>query len=206
MKITLNKSTLENIIRESLNRMLTEAQGFKSQKLYDIFQQYGGKRDKFVTTDLHNLTDDNIIGVLTYSELDEIQKGHDQDHGRYMTNNGLNIWAKENGYKLDNGDEVCYLRLGDAKHVMIYIARNAEFEHSGRDGGWKDYYDKTEKRRKSQIGIDQYHAMTPKARAAKELRTNPYFRTKQGGWKDDKLRKTAIDNARQGKDAWGLDA
>ena len=48
--------------------------------------------------------------------------------------------------------------------------------------------------------------MTPRGRAAQELRTNPYFRTKQGGWKDDSIRQNAIDNARQGKNVWGLDA
>ena len=96
--------------------------------------------------------------------------------------------------------------MNDRNHYLVYVDRNAEFEHSGREGGWKDYYDKTEKRRKSRIGVDQYNAMTPKGRAAKELRTNPYFRTKQGGWKDDSIRQNAIDNARQGKDAWGFDA
>ena len=206
MQININKTQIENIIRESLNRMLTEAQGLKSQKLYDIFQRYGGKMDLFVTTDLHNLTDDEIIGVLTYRELDDILKGHDQDHGKYITNNGLDLWAKDNGYQLEKGDKVCYLRLKDGNHFLIYLERNAEFEHSGREGGWKDYYDKTNKRAKSKIGTDRYNAMTPRGRAAKELRTNPCFRTKQGGWKDNELRKTAIDNARKGKDAWGLDA
>ena len=42
MQITLNKRLIENIIRESLGRILKEAQGLNSQKLYDIFQQYGG--------------------------------------------------------------------------------------------------------------------------------------------------------------------
>lgn len=187
--------------------MLTEsAQGLKSQKLYDIFQQYGGKFNKFVDTDLHNLTDDDIIGVLDYKQLSDIQNGHDSDHGKYITNNGLDIWARENGYALEKGDIVSYLRLKDGKHYMIYINRNAGFENSGREGGWKDYYDKTNDRQKSRVGVDQYNAMTPKGRAAKELRNNPYFRTRQGGWKDDNLRRTAIDNARQGKDAWGLDA
>ena len=206
MRITLNKRLIENIIRESLNRMLKEAQGLNSQKLYDIFQQYGGKLDHYVSSDLHNLTDDDIIGVLSYDELHQILRGHNQDHGKYITNNGLDIWAEENGYNLDKGDKVSYLQLNDRNHYLVYVDRNAEFEHSGREGGWKDYYDKTEKRRKSRIGVDQYNAMTPKGRAAKELRTNPYFRTKQGGWKDDSIRQNAIDNARQGKDAWGLDA
>lgn len=206
MQITLNKRRLENIIRESLGRILKEARGLNSQKLYDIFQQYGGKLGNYVSSDLHNLTDDDIIGVLTRDELYQIQKGHNHDHGKYITNNGLDIWAEENGYNLDKGDTVSYLQLNDRNHYLIYVDRNAEFEHSGREGGWKDYYDKTEKRRKSRIGIDQYNAMTPKGRAAKELRTNPYFRTKQGYWKDDSIRQNAIDNARQGKDAWGLDA
>ena len=43
MQITLNKRLIENIIRESLNRMLKEAQGLNSQKLYDTFHLLGGK-------------------------------------------------------------------------------------------------------------------------------------------------------------------
>lgn len=79
MQITLNKRLIENIIRESLGRILKEAQGLKSQKLYDIFQQYGGKLGHCVSSDLHNLTDGDIIGVLTYTELRQILTGHNQD-------------------------------------------------------------------------------------------------------------------------------
>lgn len=121
MAIILNKRLIENIIRESLDRILKEAQGLNSQKLYDIFQQYGGKLDYYVSSDLHNLTDDDIIGVLTYDELRQIQKGHNQDHGEYITNNGLDKWAEENGYNLDKGDIVSYLQLNDRNHYLVYI-------------------------------------------------------------------------------------
>lgn len=203
MQINLNENNIRNIIRESLNKIITEAQGLKSQKLYDIFQEYGGKADYYVSSDLHNITDDDIIGVMERNEIMRIQQGHTLDHGKWTENNGLDLWAMDNGYNLQRGDVVSYLQLGDRKHYVVYIDRNAKFERSGREDGWKQYYDKKEQRRKSKIGVDQYNAMTPKGKAAKELRTNPFFRTKEGGWKDDNRRKTAMDNAKQGKDAWG---
>ena len=135
MAIILNKRLIENIIRESLDRILKEAQGLNSQKLYDIFQQYGGKLNRYVSSDLHNLTDDDIIGVLTYDELRQIQKGHNQDHGEYITNNGLDNWAEENGYSLNKGDIVSYLQLNDRKHYAVYIDRNAECKPSVHEGG-----------------------------------------------------------------------
>lgn len=194
---------LQNLIRESVNNILFESQGLKSRKVYDAFQEYGGlhstvkhkgqPKKPFSWVDLHNITDNDVIGIFDGQEL------------RNITNNSnLNDWAKENGYNIERGDLVEPLRLGDGQHYLTVIVRNADFEKSNREDGWKNYYNKTNVRRKNRLyPDDEYYPMTPKGNAAKWLRTNPYFKNKADGWSNDARREKAINYAKQGKDAWG---
>lgn len=66
---------------------------------------------------------------------------------------------------------------------LIYIEKNAEFEHSGREGGYKDYYNKREERRRSRNydGAKEYFPMTDRGKAdehddiKKDLAKNGYY-------------------------------
>lgn len=221
-KITINENELRNIIKNIVHKCLTEAKSIKSSKLQKIFNQHGGlaksiylknrHSNNYVSTDVHNMKDDDILAVITKEQLNDLTRGHDVDHWRWSDNFGLDHWAKSNGVKLDNGDRVDALELADGKY-LIYVERNAEFERSGREGGFKEYFDKKEKRR-TDYNKSGFNPMSNKAKAARDLRKNPYFwagkrgelKNTESGWNNPQIRKQAIDNAKIGKDAWGFDA
>jgi hypothetical protein len=215
MEIIISESQLKAITEAT---KLDEAKSIKSKKLQDIFRQHGGlKKHRFnyhtrtyATTDLHNMQDNNILGVINREQLRQIQSGHDVDHWRWADNYGLDHWAKNKGVELQRGDRVESLELADGM-FLIYVERNAEFEHSGREGGFKDFYNKRQNREKSQRKTRDFNGMTPTAKAARELRNNPYFWADKGdkskmqtGWANPDVRKKAMDNARKGLDAHGL--
>lgn len=118
------------------SKMINEAQGLKSKKLYDIFKQYGRKYiakhyDSSEAMDLHNVLDDDVVGVFRASKIPKTEKEELQ-------------WIAAMGYKLDKGDAFRNIEL--AKHAdngeilyAVVINRNANFEYSGREGGFKDY-------------------------------------------------------------------
>lgn len=201
---------------------LNEAKSIKSEKLQKIFSEHGGLwKDQlsrgrhmrnYVSSDFHNMSDDDILGVISKEQLDDIQHGHTVDHWRWADNYGLDIWAKENGVNLERGDRVEYERLGDGMY-LVYVERNAEFEYSGREGGFKDFHNKKEERRMNSHH-DGFEPMTDKAKAARDLRKNPYYwshkngnvRDAQSGWSNPDRRREAFDNAKEGKDPWGFPA
>lgn len=200
---------------------LNEAKSIKSDKLQKIFSEHGGLKKSvysrgvhtrnYVSSDFHNMSDDDILGVITRDQLNSIQSERDVDHWRWADNYGLDIWAKENGVKLERGDRVECEELDDGMFV-VYVERNAEFEHSGRDGGFKDFYNKQEERRKNRY--NGFEPMSDKAKAARDLRNNPFYwahkhgemRDPQSGWSNPDRRKDAFDNARGGRDPWGFPA
>ena len=222
-KVYLNESQLRDILKNAVHECLMEAKSIKSDKLQSIFNQHGGlpksiylknrHTNNYVSTDIHNMKDDDILAVITKEQLNDLTRGHDVDHWRWSDNFGLDHWAKSNGVQLDRGDRVDSLELADGTY-LIYVERNAEFERSGREGGFKDYFNKKEKRRVDYNKRDGFQPMSNKAKAARDLRKNPYFwqgkrgelKNTESGWNDPRRRKEAIDNARIGKDAWGYDA
>ena len=222
----LLESVVRKVVNESLSEIdltnLNESKSIKSGKLQKIFSEHGGlwkdnlSRGRHVrnyaATDFHNMSDADVLGVINKEQLDNIQRGHTIDHWRWADNKGLDIWAKENGVNLERGDRVEYEKLGDGMY-LVYVERNAEFEHSGREGGFKDFYNKKEERRVNGRH-DGFEPMSDKAKAARDLRHNPYFwghkngemRDPQSGWSNPERRKEAFDNAKVGKDVWGYPA
>lgn len=91
----INTRQLKQIIKETVTNVLKESQGLKSQKLYSILKQHGGfdisvyRRGKHgaysATTDWHNKTDEEIIGVISKEQLRDIQEGHDVDGDGQIT-------------------------------------------------------------------------------------------------------------------------
>ena len=224
-EVCLNESQLRKVIKETITNILTEAKSIKSQKLQDIFKQHGGiykdayKRgghwSTYVNSDFHNMTDDCILGVMTGEQINQLQRGHTADHWRWSDNYGLDKWAKERGIPMERGDRIETLKLGDGM-FLVYIERNAEFEHSGREGGYKDFFNKKEARRRNHYndGKNEYVPTTNKSKAAQDILKNPYFwaakngtlNDRNSGWNDPAWRAEAMNNARNGKDAWGYDA
>ena len=215
-KITVTEETLRNIVGNIVHEVLCEAKSIKSDKLQDIIKQHGGLGSyhgpngrNYVNTDLHNMDDSQVVGVVSYDKLNKIQGLSSNSYA------ALRDYAIKNGFQVEKEDIVDYERLRDGMY-LIYIERNANFEYSKKEGGFKDLYDKRENRRKQwwNDGKNTYKPMTPKAEAARELRTRiPYKKKKkrgelkdpQSGWTNPERRKLAMDYIRQGKDAWGYE-
>ena len=234
-RIYITESQLDKIVEST---KIDEARSIKSKKLQKILSQHGGiarswysrgmHTSNSVSTDIHNMPDEDILGVLSPAQLEEIQKGHTVDHWRWADNYGLDIWAKENGVQLERGDRVESQKLGDGMY-LIFVERNAEFEYSGREGGYKEYATKKNEREKNNPYKDSqakrvkdkfykpdkgFRPVTDKAWAARSLRRNPYFwaykrgemRDRQSGWNDPEVRKKVMGYARQGLNQFGRPA
>jgi hypothetical protein len=208
----LKESQLRGIIREAILEYIAEAQGIQSKKIYDIIQQHGGlaKDDiRYKICDLHNLADQDVVGVISFQQLSNIQNQQRKiDHGKWIEGFGLKDYAIKKGFNLRPQDDAERIKLNDGNYLIV-ILRNGRFDMVGRshqtNDGWKNYYDKTEARRKNQRadGRNEYIPTTPVSKAAQELRKNPYFRSKEDGWADNNVRRNAINYARQGKNRWG---
>lgn len=104
--------TSEGIITPWVN----EARSIKSQKLVDILNAHGGVYTDFhmhkpypmTNADMHNLTDDRVIGVVEPEDVKSTIQ-------RIM---------KEKLYGFVPGDEVDAVRLGDYKYVLL-LTKNA---------------------------------------------------------------------------------
>lgn len=201
---------ISEALHKTLNNIITEAKNLKSQKLYDILQAHGGF-NKYSTGNFSNLTDEDIIGVFSYQDIDNMYKnGRTIDHWRWAENDGLDVYAKSQNIKLNPTDEVSSEKLADGQY-LLYIDRNAKFDRrptQDTNDGWKKYWEKKEVRRKNRYGDgkNEYQPMTDKAKAAKDIRQNPYFwagkngtlRDKDSGWTNPQERQRVMNNIRTG--------
>ena len=189
-------STLSEAIDKAIAKKkdtITESRGIRSKKIYNAYKQYGGwdKNDcEHSVCDVHELTDDDVIGVLPNDEIRKIQAGHNVDHGRWIDNWGLDKWAKEEGYNIIPGDRVDAIKLGDGKHSLVVITRNASL-YKDRQDGWRKHWDKVENRERNRRldGKNQYFWKNKKA---EDIFHNPWFKK----WpKEDQA--AAINKARE---------
>ena len=171
--MAIDKKRLTAILKEAID----EARGIRSKKIYNAYKQYGGW-DKYdcehSVCDVHELTDDDVIGVLPNDEIRKIQAGHNVDHGRWIDNWGLDKWAKEQGYNVIPGDRVDAIKLGDGKHSLVVITRNASL-YKDRQDGWRKHWDKVENRERNRRldGKNQYFWKNKKA---EDIFHNPWFK------------------------------
>lgn len=188
MKYILTEQKLQKLIRESIVSVLMESRGIQSKKLYDILSQYGGFGESPTkgVIDIHNLSDDDVITVMDNNDLRSIynNKQYVVDHGKWADNYALDVWAKQQGVPLIKGDRVESIRLGDKKHSVIVICRNADQvrgrEGEGFDGLWK----KREQRRYDQNHDGKYRYIPQYVDALRsKLWKNPY---KKQWSKDDR--------------------
>lgn len=185
---------IDRIIKEEINKVfkgiISEAQGLSSMKIYNAIKQHGGiaKDDIYHrTVDLHNLTDDDFIGIIpSFRDLKAIQDGHTVDHWRWADNYGLDKWATKNGVALDRGDRVEAIELNDGSYMAV-IVRNEELI-SGRDDGWRNFHDKRTQREKNQRD-DGSKAYIWKNKRAYDILHNPYFKEWPKEYQDDAMNK-----------------
>lgn len=162
MKIRLTEDKLHQLVYECVRRVLNEGKpGIQSQKLYNILQKYGGIKKSYDGSrkpdnrglDVHNLTDDDIVTVMPVPMLKKItsNKRYEVDHGRWSENFGLDAWAKSQGIRLESGDRMAYLMLGDGQNAVIVINRNESQVEWRKGEGWDAYYQKRKERSRNKM-------------------------------------------------------
>ena len=200
--IRLTESDIHNLVMEAVNAVLNEAKSIKSKKLQDIFRKYGTPTGGHnMCIDLHNIKDEDIITVLPISDVVNLtsDQKHKIDHGRWVDNFGLDVWAKENGIKTIPGDRIAYVPLGNGDNAVVVINRN-ESQVSGREGeGWDAYHQKREKRSEDRRldGQNRYiHKLYDPERFT--MWKNPYKKTT---WTRDDINGT-MDNIRKRRETY----
>lgn len=171
---------------------MNEAQGLKSQKLYDLAKQHGGFTFKFAgAVDRQALTDEDIAGTLSRKEVWQLQ-----------SDGKLRDWAKKR-VTVNPEDIVDFEELKDGTHVVV-VNRNAQ-EVPGKGGAFlkKAAKDREREINKRRDGKDRYMPDTTRGRMARDLRTNPFFRhkTQSSVWSNPEIRHAAVQNIKNmGKD------
>lgn len=99
-------------------------QGLKSMKLFNIIKQHGGFKEKTPSFYLHDMTDDDIIGVLPEDDLQKLMKMHVSDRNNY---------AIQHGFKINRGDTMEIIPLKDWTWIGV-------IERGGNLGN-KEYLD-----------------------------------------------------------------
>lgn len=79
-------------------------QGLKSMKLFNIIKQHGGFNEKTPSFYLHDMTDDDVIGVLPEDDLQKLMKMNISDKNNY---------AIQHGFKINRGDTMEIIPLKD---------------------------------------------------------------------------------------------
>ena len=197
MRLTISEANLNGLMSCVLDSMLTEARGIKSKKLYDLVQQHGGfHRDDYQhkIADIHNMADDDILGVMTPDQLRRVQYEHTVDHWRWSENYGLDIWAKEQGIPLGRTDSVEAMHMHDGNYI-VFILRNGRFDTRANtpEDGFKALYKKrNERRRNNSWWGDGAKSYQWNNKEAHDIRTNPWFKEWPKEHQDAKM-----DRARQ---------
>lgn len=174
-KTVLNKKKLHEIVKESVKQIIKESRSIKSKKLYDIIKQHGGIKSNRGIFDIHNMTDEDIIGVFNWSELKD-----------YKPNN------------LDTADEIDFIELKDGKYILAKC-RGARFDRLSKsyndnriktDGDFEFLNAKKDERTKNRYPRKEDYVWNNKD--AEDLYKNPYFRRGEGDW--TKNRKKEVMN------------
>lgn len=191
--IRLTESDLCKIIKESVTSILSESKGIKSQKLYDIMKQHKGIKSNHGIFDIHNLTDNDIIGVFSYSDIQRIYSA-----------GGYKKFAKINGINLGIADDLNTIELNDGKYILA-ILRGSRFDSISKDvnsqrekqpGDFELLHNKTSERYKNRFPRKEYYVWNNAD--ASDLFHNPYFRRKEGNWTTQR-RKEVMNNIKNGK-------
>lgn len=145
--IRLTESDLHRIVNESVTRIISEKRNLQSQKLYDILQQHGGFAHKGYKgtvggeTLFSELTDDDIIGVMSPKEYIKYHCYSDYGMGQYLSKIGENTLEPSDyrAQELNDGYAVVY-----KKHYDEYRKKYGKrFDSRWHADGDKQYYPPT---------------------------------------------------------------
>lgn len=189
--ITLTEKDIRNIIKESVVGAIMEAKGIKSKKLYDIIQQHGGIVSNRGIFDLHNLTDNDVVDVLTYQELHDVY------------NNGWKQYAYNNGIDLGVADMLDYVELNDGNYLLLKlrggrfdtISKQSNAKREKTSGDFELLHDKTQQRNKKYPRKTDY---VWNNKDAEEVFHNPFFRKGEGNWTPEEKQRV-MNNLRNHK-------
>ena len=182
--IKLTETEVKEIVTESVKKILLERRSLKSSQLHDILKQHGGVKSN-PCFDLANMTDEDIVDIVKYEVIYNCK-----------TERGLRNYAINKGFQLDNSDTVEYMKLNDGTY-MIGILRGGAFDYTNskgrtiKSGDFEQLCNKRDERQKNR-NLNQYKWEN---NDAEDLFKNPFFRRKEGAWKDDDFRKEHIRNA-----------
>ena len=118
--------------------------------------------------DLHNIPDENVIGVVDYSDLERVRKDIRQN--------------KQYGFV--PGDDIDYVKLGDGKFVLLLV-KNANYykDRMNEPNTFKDLFDKKQERDKNKPFKGKHNDFYRwRSKDAQDLAfNNPYY----SKWSDD---------------------
>jgi hypothetical protein len=183
-KIQLTFNDLQEIIKESVKNILSESRGIKSKKLYDIIKKHGGIKSNRGIFDLHNMTDNDIIDVVNWSDVKN-----------YKPKN------------LDAADEITYIELKDGKYLLAKC-RGANFDRISKsyndkrekfDGDFEFLNTKKDERYKNRYPRKEDYVWQNKD--AEFIFNNPYFRKNDGNWTPER-KKEVMNNIRNKRKWW----
>jgi hypothetical protein len=190
--IRLTENELHAFIKEAVTSVLLESRGIKSKKLYDIMQQHGGIKSNHGVFDIHNLTDDDIIGVVDYREL------------RHILDSGTKKYAKEKGINLGIADDLDSIELNDRMYILAKL-RGANFdrirksvnaEREKTPGDFELLHNKTEQRHRNRYPRKDEYVWNNDD--ASDLFHNPYFRNGNEHWTPQRKREV-VNNVKNGR-------
>lgn len=152
------------------------ARGLKSKKLFDIFKEYGRPKygqhwDSSEGMDLHNVTDNDVIGVFQSNEIP------------YNTKE-LKIWLINKGYNISRFDGVRRIQLaklgnnGNLLYALV-ISRNDLYDcySDSPEGGFKDFVNKQNAREKNRIGDGaREYQWKDGGEGKRMMMQNPYYK------------------------------
>lgn len=190
--IRLTESDLYEIIKESVSNILSESKGIKSKKLYDISQTHGGIESNRGIFDIHNLNDNDVIGVVKYSEW------------RNIVANGIKNFAQKHNIELGISDTLDVIPLKDGNYVICklrgghydMIGKKPNAERERQNGDFENLVKKKLEREYNRYPRRGDYVWNNKD--AEELFHNPYFRKGEGNWTPER-KLQAMNNIRSSK-------
>lgn len=190
-RIRISESSLRTIISEAVRQTLNEAFGhWQSQKLANLVKQHGmpkGVENYYIT----QLRDDNVADDVVASKPNNRDRYIQMGDGTFLQVNDK-----------DNGIAQLYNQVGGddyIEQILPHVRPNDEFAYLKSHG-----YDT-----KDLFSRKNYVPPTTRARDARMLRTNPYFKdgkdkefSQEGEW-NRKEADIAMNNLRNGYDRYG---
>lgn len=172
---------------------VNEAKSIKSKKLFDIVKQHGGfyqdswQRNRktnhdirMTNADLHNLTDDQVIGVVDYDKIKETIKD--------IRKNSL--------YGFVSGDDIDYIQLMDGKYLLLLVKNANQYKsREYQKGDFQDLVDKKIERDKNKPykGKHNDNYQWKSTDAQQYVFNNPYYKDWDGEAKEQMKNKIKDD-------------